>query len=65
MMSTMIFLGDVVLRIFGLTILTCTIVAVAVAISEVIMELISSRELFKNSSDNVESVSFSTYRKPF
>ena len=63
-MGTIMFVGDIVLRIFCTTIIACSISAVLVAVSEIITELISSRELFKNSADNVEDISFSTYRKP-
>ncbi len=64
MANGIMFFGEFVLRIFSLTIVTCSISAVLIAVSEVITELISSRELFKNSNDNIEDVSFSTYRKP-
>ena len=64
-MGTIMFVGDIVLRIFCTTIIACSISAVLVTVSEIITELISSRELFKNSADNVEDISFSTYRKPF
>lgn len=65
MMNGVMFFGEFILKILSLTIVTCSISAVVIAVSEVITELISERSLFQNSTDNVEDISFSTYRKPF
>lgn len=63
-MGSVMFLGEAVLKILSLTIISCSVSTVLVAASEVITELISERSLFQNSTDNVEDVSFFTYRKP-
>lgn len=63
-MGSVMFLGEAVLKILSLTIISCSVSTVLVAASEVITELISERSLFQNSTDSVEDVSFFTYRKP-